>query len=152
MSYYAKIVDGIVEQVIVADAEVVAPLDGILVETFMDDPAHQYAGIGNGWNGVVFIPRPFEQSTWDIANNAWVTPMEIGIAHNANPIIAADGVDFVLIYFISTPSTDVTVTINGDPLIVTTDARGYGEFELSSDTTGLIVISLDDLTLEVAAI
>lgn len=38
MSYYAKIVDGIVEQVIVADAEVVAPLDGIWVETFMDDP------------------------------------------------------------------------------------------------------------------
>ena len=39
-------------------------------QTFIDDPAKQYAGIGMGWDGTNFIPCPYEGAEWDGA--AWV--------------------------------------------------------------------------------
>ncbi len=72
MSYFAKIDEnGIVVNVIVADAEFIAGQPGTWIETFMDDPTKQYAGIGHGWNGADFLPCPFMQSTWDATNKVW---------------------------------------------------------------------------------
>lgn len=153
MAYFAKLNDeNIVESVIVADAQFINNQSGIWIETFVDDPSKQYAGIGYGWNGLEFLPQPFSRSTWAAQNKTWVTPDLLGFVRNVSPIITADGLDHLQIYVTTTPLTSVTVVINGESLVLTTDARGYVEFELSSDTTGLIVISWGDFTLEVAAI
>lgn len=75
MGYYAKIsTNNIVEQVIVASPEVIATYEGTWLETFMDDPAKQYAGIGMGWDGSEFISCPYEGAEWDGAE--WVPSAE----------------------------------------------------------------------------
>lgn len=151
MEYYAKISENnVVEQIVVASPDIILTYEGIWIETFVDDPNKKYAGIGDGYDGANFTSQPFLKSTWN--GNSWTTPSELGIVGNASPIITADGVDFVTVYLISMPITQETVTINGETTLITTDNLGYAEFELSSDTQGLITVSWSGLVLEVAAI
>lgn len=151
--YFANVNEqGIVEHVIVADADFVAGLPGTWIETFDDDPTKKYASIGHGYDGIDFLPRPFTQSNWDANTKAWVTPAKLGIAMNESPIIAADGVDFVTVYLIGAPNSMQEVLLNAELLQVITDGRGYGEFELSSNTPGLITIEWGGFNMEVAAI
>lgn len=77
MSYYAKIVNNVVEQVIVADAEVIKSYDGDWVETFMDDPIKSYAGIGHAHDGLKFIPPPSSDALWDGKRTVWVDPVKM---------------------------------------------------------------------------
>lgn len=153
MGYFAKINEqGIVEQVIVADTDVIEGFPGVWVETFIDDPAKRYAGIGDGWNEADFLPQPFDSSEWDAETKEWVTPAELSIVGNASPIITANGVDFVTIYLIGSANNVEEVLINDEPLEVVTDKRGYGEFELATDTPGLITVEWGGFSLEVAAL
>jgi hypothetical protein len=151
MGYYAKIKNGIVEQVVVADVDVIAAYDGEWVETFAGIPAHTYAGIGDGCDGVSFFKKPFPKSAWDNDIQKWITPDEMGILDGASPIIPADGVDFVTIYLISSSDVEEIVTLNDEPLTVKL-VDGYGEFDLSSDTAGLISVCWKNFKLEVAVI
>jgi len=151
MGYYAKLnTNNIVEQVIIASPEVIETYDGAWVETFIDDPAKQYAGIGMGWTGAEFAFKPFHKSEW--TGSEWITPFEMGIVGNASPIITADGINYVKVYIIGNANEEQSISINGEPLSVVTDEKGYGEFELASDTAGLITIAWSTFALEVAAI
>ena len=151
MGYYAKLGENnVVEQVIAASSDIISKYDGTWVETFIDDPIKQYAGIGMGWTGEDFALQPFPQSTWN--GNEWITPYELGIVGDATPIITADGIGFVTVYLIGPLLSQETITINGETTLVTTDGRGYAEIELSSDTAGLMMVEWGGFKLEVAAI
>jgi len=154
MGLYAKINNHhVVEQVIVAEAELIQSLDGIWVETFDNDPFQRYAGIGDGWNGSGFLPRPFQSSSWDSVAKKWQTPAALGIVGNSSPIITADGVDFVTVYIVgATPNSTQEITVNAEPFSINIGVDGYGEFELSSDVSGLLLVEWDGLSLEVAAL
>ena len=67
MAYYAQIVDGIVTEVIVVDDDIVDGtqfchdlIGGEWVQTFMDDPNKNYAGIGYTYDSATnnFVPPP----------------------------------------------------------------------------------------------
>ena len=92
MAHFAKVENGVVQQVIVvsnddAPTEVAGQkfiaslgLVGEWVQTsYSNNPIegasrHKYAGIGDTWNGTVFIaPQPFESWTLD-ENNDWQAP------------------------------------------------------------------------------
>jgi hypothetical protein len=80
MTYYAKINNGVVETVIVADADFVATQPGQWVQTFDDAPAVRFAGIGDGWNGAEFVPAPFDGAVWTGAEWAASTEMQLEAA------------------------------------------------------------------------
>ena len=67
MAYYAQIVDNIVTEVIVVDDDIVDGaqfcqdlIGGKWVQTFMDDPNKNYAGVGYTYDSATnnFIPPP----------------------------------------------------------------------------------------------
>lgn len=88
MAHFAKVVDGVVEQVIVADnAEwCEANLGGTWVQTSYNTkagvhtlggtPLHKnYAGIGYIWDGTGFAaPKPFDSWTLDTETYVWNAP------------------------------------------------------------------------------
>lgn len=80
------------------------------------------------------------------------TPSALGIVRGGNPFFVADGVEFVKVYLIGEANQVHTVLIGSDSLELETDDRGYGEFELSSDTAGIIAVSWHNLVLEVEAL
>ena len=50
---------------------------GVWVETFFDDPNKKYAGIGDTWNGTVFIAsQPFPSWSLD-ENDDWQPPTQM---------------------------------------------------------------------------
>jgi hypothetical protein len=93
MAHFAKVVDGIVDQVIVADTAewCEANLGGTWVQTSYNTqgnvhtlggtPLHKnYAGIGYTWDGVGFsAPQPF--ASWTLNKNTYLweapTPMPV---------------------------------------------------------------------------
>jgi hypothetical protein len=88
MAHFAKVVDGIVEQVIVADTKewCETNLGGTWVQTSYNTqgnthllggtPLHKnYAGIGYSWDGVGFAaPQPYESWTLDLDTYLWEAP------------------------------------------------------------------------------
>ena len=87
MAHFAKVVDGIVEQVIVADTKEWCEenLGGTWVQTSYNTAGNQhpegrplhknYAGIGYTWDGVGFsAPRPFESWTLNLDTYLWEAP------------------------------------------------------------------------------
>lgn len=66
MAIFAILTDqNIVEQVIIADTEVIQTYSGIWIETTEEVPA----GIGHGFDGTSFLPSPYDGAEWDGA--AW---------------------------------------------------------------------------------
>jgi len=87
MSHFAKIVDGVVEQVIVADNKEWCEenLGGTWVQTSYNTHANQhpegrplhknYAGIGCTFDGIGFAaPQPYESWTLDSETYIWQAP------------------------------------------------------------------------------
>jgi hypothetical protein len=88
MAHFAKVVDGIVDQVIVADTAewCEANLGGTWVQTSYNTignvhtlggtPLHKnYAGIGYTWDGVGFsAPRPFDSWILNLDTYLWEAP------------------------------------------------------------------------------
>jgi len=88
MAHFAEVVDGIVDQVIVADTAewCESNLGGTWVQTSYNTqgnvhalggtPLHKnYAGIGYTWDGVGFsAPRPFESWTLNLDTYLWEAP------------------------------------------------------------------------------
>ena len=84
MAYFAELVDDTVTQVIVVNDDIADGaqfchdlLGGLWLETFIDDPDKNYAGIGYAYNPVTndFIPpQPFESWTLD-SNDIWQPPV-----------------------------------------------------------------------------
>ena len=87
MAHFAKVVDGIVEQVIVADTKewCEANLGGEWVQTSYNTHANQhpegrplhknYAGIGHTWDGPGFsAPNPYDSWTLDTETYLWQPP------------------------------------------------------------------------------
>ena len=93
MAHFAKIVDGIVEQVIVADTQEWCEnnLGGTWVQTSYNTigtahvlggtPLHKnYAGIGFSWDGVGFAaPQPFPSWSLDTETYLWQAPVPMPI-------------------------------------------------------------------------
>ena len=79
MAYYANIVDGLVASVIVADAEFISTQPGRWVETFMDDPARPYAGVGHGYSEVDFKFKQIKSfvQKWNAVLGIWDLPQII---------------------------------------------------------------------------
>jgi hypothetical protein len=89
MAHFAKVVDGIVEQVIVADTAqwCEANLGGTWIQTSYNTignthslggtPLHKnYAGIGYSWDGTGFAaPQPFASWTLDTDTYLWQAPV-----------------------------------------------------------------------------
>lgn len=117
-----------------------------------------YAGIGYVYdqNRDAFIPpRPDSSDNWmlDEGSCLWIRKPKLGIVGNASPIITADGVDFVTLYIVgANPNSTQSVTVNAEPFSIEIDADGYGEFELSSDVTSLLLVEWGGFNLEVAAL
>jgi hypothetical protein len=99
-----------------------------------------------------FLPKPFDTSVWNPLMMEWDTPPALGIVRGGNPFFVADGVEFVRVYLIGEANQIHTVLVGSDPVLVESDDRGYGEFELSSDTAGIIAVSWRGFVLEVAAL
>ena len=88
MSHFAKVVDGVVEQVIVADNKewCQASLGGTWVQTSYNTqgnvhtlggtPLHKnYAGVGYTWDGTGFAaPEPYPSWTLDTDSYLWQAP------------------------------------------------------------------------------
>ena len=88
MSHFAKVVDGVVEQVIVADNKewCQANLGGTWVQTSYNTtgnvhtlggtPLHKnYAGVGYTWDGTGFAaPEPYPSWTLDTDSYLWQAP------------------------------------------------------------------------------
>ena len=89
MAHFAKVVDGIVEQVIVADTKewCEAKLGGEWVQTSYNTlggvhtlggtPLHKnYAGIGYSWDGTGFAaPQPYPSWSLDLFSYLWQAPV-----------------------------------------------------------------------------
>ncbi len=114
-----------------------------------------YASIGYTYDPVrdAFIPpAPGGNYAVDEDTCLWVRIPELGIV-SGDAIITADGVDFALLYIAGAVANSAqTVTVNGDPLEVTAGDDGYVEFEISSETPGLLTIEWNGVVLEVAAV
>jgi hypothetical protein len=88
MAHFAKVIDGIVEQVIVADTAewCEANLGGTWIQTSYNTtgnthtlggtPLHKnYAGIGYSWDGVGFaVPQPYSSWTKNSDTYLWEAP------------------------------------------------------------------------------
>lgn len=89
MAHFAKVVDGIVEQVIVADTKewCETHLGGEWVQTSYNtlgnvhalggEPLHKnYAGIGYSWDGTGFAPpQPYPSWSLDLFSYLWQAPV-----------------------------------------------------------------------------
>ena len=89
MAHFAKVVDGIVEQVIVADTKewCETNLGGEWVQTSYNtignvhtlggEPLHKnYAGVGYTWDGTGFAsPKPYESWSLDLFSYLWQAPV-----------------------------------------------------------------------------
>jgi hypothetical protein len=88
MAHFAKVVDGIVEQVIVADTKewCESNLGGEWVQTSYNTignvhpegrPLHKnYAGIGYSWDGTGFAaPQPYPSWSLDLFSYLWQAPV-----------------------------------------------------------------------------
>ena len=88
MAHFAKVVDGIVEQVIVADTKewCEANLGGEWIQTSYNTvgnvhpegrPLHKnYAGIGYSWDGTGFAaPQPYPSWSLDLFSYLWQAPV-----------------------------------------------------------------------------
>lgn len=89
MAHFAKVVDGIVEQVIVADTAqwCEANLGGTWIQTSYNTignthslggtPLHKnYAGIGYSWDGTGFAaPQPYPSWSLDLFSYQWQAPV-----------------------------------------------------------------------------
>lgn len=89
MAHFAKVVDGIVEQVIVADTQewCETNLGGSWVQTSYNTqgnvhtlggtPLHKnYAGIGYSWDGTGFAaPQPYPSWSLDLFSYLWQAPV-----------------------------------------------------------------------------
>lgn len=114
-----------------------------------------FAGIGYTYDPVLdaFIaPKPAGNYSLDEDSGLWVHDAELGIVGNGSRILQADGVDFVTVCLWGSAESIEEVLINDEPLEVVTDERGYGEFELATDTPGLMVVEWGGFSLEVAAL
>lgn len=114
-----------------------------------------YASIGYSYDPVrdAFIPpAPAGNHILDEETCLWVKSPELGLA-GGDAIISADGVDFVRVFIAGAEANSTQeVTINDEPLNVEVDGEGYGNFELSSETPGLLVVEWGGFSLEVAAV
>jgi hypothetical protein len=76
MSYYAKIINGLVADVIVCDAFFLKDSPDTWIETFMDGKTRgNYAGVGYTYdaiNDVFYAPKPY--ASWILSNWEWVSP------------------------------------------------------------------------------
>lgn len=93
MAHFAKVTDGIVEQVIVADTQewCEANFDGTWVQTSYNThgnvhalggtPLHKnYAGIGFTWDGVGFAaPKPYNSWTLNTDTYLWEAPVAMPV-------------------------------------------------------------------------
>ena len=81
MAYYAKVDGGIVEQVIVADAEFVNNLSGEWIETSLDGSVRKnYAGKGYTYDSTrdAFIqPKPYDSWTLNEDTCLWEYPVAL---------------------------------------------------------------------------
>lgn len=116
-----------------------------------------FAGVGYSYDPVrdAFIPpMPELDGNWSLDEDSctWMRGAELGIVDDEMPIIQADGVDHITIYLIGSANSIEDATLNGEVLQVSTDANGYGEFELATDTPGLITVEWGGFSLEVAAL
>lgn len=115
-----------------------------------------YAGIGFIYDPIrdAFLPpQPDGNYILDEASCLWVRALELGVVDNASPIIAADGVDFVMLFIAGAAAdSEQEVMVNGEPLTVSVDPDGYAEFDLSSETPGLLTVEWNGFSLEVAAL
>ena len=133
--YFAELKDNIVQRVIVADNQAwcEANLGGVWVETFMDTPGHNYAGIGYTYHAdrtnfaapqpypswllndacqwQAPIAQPDGMWVWDEATLSWLKPFNLTLD---KATIIADGVDFAT----------VTVRSAGDVAEIALDVRG----------------------------
>lgn len=85
MSYFAQIVDDIVTEVIVVNDEVTNGaqfahnlLGGVWVETYIDTPGKNYAGIGFTYDAInknFIAPQPYPSWTLD-SNDIWQPPVQ----------------------------------------------------------------------------
>jgi len=73
MSYYAKVVNNIVTEVIVCDSSIIGSIPGTWIETFIDGSQRaNYAGIGYTYdsvNNVFYPPQPY--ASWTISAPTW---------------------------------------------------------------------------------
>jgi hypothetical protein len=64
--YFAQVIDGVVTDVHVVEAEFMAEnperYPGVWVETFFDTPGKTYAGVGFTWNGTDFVAPEVPES------------------------------------------------------------------------------------------
>jgi hypothetical protein len=92
MAHFAKVVDGVVEQVIVADTKEWCEenLGGEWVQTSYNThgnqhpegrPLHKnYAGVGYTWDGIGFTsPRPYLSWTLDAETYLWTAPIPLPV-------------------------------------------------------------------------
>jgi hypothetical protein len=115
-----------------------------------------FAGIGYVYDPVrdAFIPpQPAGNYVLDDDTCLWKHAPELGILGGVSPIIAADGIDFVTVYVVgATPNSTQEITVNAEPFSINIGVDGYGEFELSSDASGLLLVEWGEFSLEVAAL
>ena len=82
MAYFAKIVDGKVVKVMVADSDYfnkfVDDSPGDWIETFLDGGSRKiYAGIGMNYSSVgdkFYAPQPYDSWVKDVSTASWVPP------------------------------------------------------------------------------
>lgn len=85
MSYFAKVENGIVRQVIVAEDEFIDAQPGTWVQTYKDGTRKNYAGIGYTYDSVrdAFIP-PKPYPSWTLVESScnWQAPIPVPIDGN----------------------------------------------------------------------
>ena len=173
MAHFAKLDENnIVTEVLVVNNEVVT-INGLETEQIgidflsglFDHPywkqtsyngkfRKNYAGIGWTYDQTrdAFIP-PKPEGNYVLNEDAclWERAPELGIV-SGDPLITADGVDFVTVYIAGAVANSTQVVmINGETINVDTDMEGKGYFELSSETTGSIIVVWGSIELEIIA-
>lgn len=79
MNHFARVIDGVVDSVIVAEQDFIdtLPDKGLWVQTYQtatDNPKVHYAGIGFNYdteNGVFYPPKPNQEATLDQTTWTW---------------------------------------------------------------------------------
>jgi len=79
MSHFAKVIDGIVTEVIVSEKDFIN--SGVVGDEFLwvqtsynNNFRGKYAAIGDTWNESVFTP-PQLYASWNLVNNVWEAPV-----------------------------------------------------------------------------
>lgn len=80
MAYFAEILSGVVQRVVVADSKEWCEknLGGTWVETFMDVPGKKYAGVGDTYHpekDTFIAKKPFDSWVLDNATLKWKPPI-----------------------------------------------------------------------------